>query len=77
QNINDHDKAITDFTAAIQINPKNIDAFRARGDSQMHMGEKAKAEADFAQARQLGYEAKPSGAVTSVLSSVKSWWSRR
>ena len=55
----DHDKAITDYTAAIQINPKDGTTFYARGYSYWQKGDKAKADADFAQAEKLGYKAKP------------------
>ena len=55
----DYGKAITDFTAAIRINPKDGYLFYARGYSYRQKDEKAKADADFAQAEKLGYKAKP------------------
>ncbi len=53
----DHDKAIIDYTAAIQINPKAGYTFYARGYSYWQKGDKASANADFAQAKKLGYKA--------------------
>ena len=57
------DKAITEFTAAIRINPKNGYVFCARGYSYRQKDEKAKADADFAQARNLGYKVPGAGPV--------------
>lgn len=55
----DYDKAIIDYTAAIRINPKNGYTFYARGYSFRLKGGKANANADFVQAKKLGYKAKP------------------
>ena len=70
----DYDKAIADFTAAIQINPKAGNAFYARGYSYSQKGDKANANADFAQAKKLGYKAQSrmSYALQSLM-----WWRNR
>ena len=54
----DLDKAIADYTAAIEINPKAGYTFYARGYFYHQKGDKAKANADFAQAKKLGYKLK-------------------
>ena len=46
----------TDFTSSIQINPKAGISFHAQGVAYWNKGDKAKAEADFAQADKLGYK---------------------
>ncbi|MGO9108438.1 MAG: tetratricopeptide repeat protein, partial [Thermoguttaceae bacterium] len=51
----EYGKAIADFTEAIRLDPKHAAAYHSRGYSYALMGEKAKAEADFAQANRLGY----------------------
>jgi len=54
----DPDKAIADYTEAIRLNPKYATAYYGRGYAYGQKGETAKAEADFAQAKKLGYEEK-------------------
>ncbi len=46
--------ALKDADAAIRVNPKYADAYQCRGRIHEKMGEKARAESDFAQARRLG-----------------------
>ena len=55
----DYDKAIADYTSAIRINPNHGYTFYARGYSYWQKDDKAKADADLAQAEELGYKAKP------------------
>jgi Flp pilus assembly protein TadD len=54
----DFDKAIADYTEAIRLNPQCAEAHYGRGVAYEKKGEKAKAEADFAQAKKLGFEGK-------------------
>ena len=51
------DKAITDFDTAIRLDKNLAWAFYARGVAFERKGEKSKAEADFAEAKKLGYKA--------------------
>ena len=69
----DHDQAITNYTAAIELNPKVGYAFYTRGYSYLRKGDKANAKADFAQAKKLGYKAEPS---RSVLQSCVHLWQK-
>lgn len=52
----EYEKAIADFIEAIRFDPKHAAAYHFRGYAYSQMGEKAKAEADFAQAKKLGYK---------------------
>ena len=52
----DFDKAIADYTAAIRADPDDPDnagLYQARGAAYQKNGEKDKAEADFARAKEL------------------------
>ncbi len=56
------DKAIADYTEAIRLNPACLTPYYLRGKAfQQEQDHKAKAEADFAQAKRLGYKAQPAG----------------
>jgi tetratricopeptide (TPR) repeat protein len=46
-------EAIAAFNEAIRLDPKSADAYRARGELYQKLGEKAKAEADLAKAKEL------------------------
>ena len=50
------DEAVADYTEAIRLNPRLAMAYYNRGISYAKKGDQAKAEADFAKARELGYE---------------------
>ena len=52
----EHDNAIANFTEAIRLNPKDAKAYQGRGAVYHNKGEQAKAEADFAKAKELGYK---------------------
>ena len=45
------------YTEAIRLNPNYAKAYYNRGAAYEKKGDKAKAEADFAQAKKLGYKA--------------------
>jgi len=47
-------QAIAAFAEAIELDPKNGSAYLGRGYVYDDLGERAKAEADFAEARELG-----------------------
>ena len=49
----DYDKAIVDYTEAIRLNPRFADAYLDRAGCYWRKGEKAKAEADFAEYKKL------------------------
>ncbi len=51
----DYDKAIADYTNAIRLDPKNGEAYSERGSARAAKGEKGEAEADYAEAKRLGY----------------------
>ena len=55
------DKAIADYTEAIRLNPACLTPYYLRGKACQQKDDKAKAEADFAQAKRLGYKAQPAG----------------
>ncbi len=61
--VGDYDKAVTDYTEAIRLNPKYAEAYYGRGWAYSKKGETAKAEDDFAQAKKLGYKPKGRGPV--------------
>ena len=48
-------QAIADATKAIQINPNFANAYFVRSVCYQELGDNAKAQADFAKAKQLGY----------------------
>jgi Flp pilus assembly protein TadD len=48
--------AVADYTEAIRLSPNDSAAYHARGRVYEAKGEKAKAEADFAEAKRLGYK---------------------
>jgi Flp pilus assembly protein TadD len=54
----DNDKAIADLTENIRINPNDATAYHLRGFVYERIGERYKAEDDFAQAKKLGYKGK-------------------
>jgi hypothetical protein len=54
-------KEIDDFTKRIKGDPTNAQAYRDRGKSYEKLGDKEKAEADFAKAKQLGLDTSTSG----------------
>ena len=45
-----------DYNKAIQLNPNFAEAYFGRGKCYEAMGDKAKAQADFAKAKELGYK---------------------
>jgi tetratricopeptide (TPR) repeat protein len=49
----DYDRAITDFSNAIRLNPKNAKAISNRGLAYQGKGDSARADADFEAAKQL------------------------
>jgi Flp pilus assembly protein TadD len=65
---------IADYTAAIQINPNDGTTFYSRGYSYLQKGDQASADADFAQAKKLGY--KTNSRIANMLRSLM-WWRNR
>jgi len=55
-NLQNYTQAIEDYTQAINLKPNYKVAYKLRGDAYKALGENEKAEADFAKARELGYE---------------------
>ena len=51
----DYSKAIVDFTKSIQLNLNSATSYQGRGLAYQALGENAKAQADFAKAKKLGY----------------------
>lgn len=51
-------EAVESLSDSVRLDPENAPAFRARGKLYEHLGEKDKAEADFAQAKKLENEEK-------------------
>ncbi len=51
-----YDKEIADYTEAVRLDPKYAEAYYNRGAAYKEGGKTAKAEADFAQAKKLGYK---------------------
>jgi hypothetical protein len=54
-------KEIVDLTKLIKGNPTNAQAYRDRGKSYEKLGDKEKADVDFAKAKQLGLDTSTSG----------------
>ena len=52
----DWDAAIACYTEAIRIKPDYGDFYYLRGNAYEELGDEVKAEADFARAKELGYE---------------------
>ena len=52
------ERGMADFAESIRLDPKNGEAFYYRALGYQHIGEKGKADYDFAQAKNLGYEDK-------------------
>ena len=50
------DKAIADCTAAIRLDPDDGETYHHRGLAHQARGDRAKADADFAKARELGHQ---------------------
>ena len=48
-------QAIKDLTTAIKLDPQNANAYYFRGACYTEIGDKTRAEMDFAKAKQLGY----------------------
>ena len=48
-------QAIQDFNKAIELNPNYAAAYNNRAYCYQELGDKAKAQADFAKAKELGY----------------------
>ena len=51
-----HDKAIADYTDSIELNPNEGEVHYNRATSYKELGYQVKADADFAKAKELGYE---------------------
>ena len=51
------DKAIKDYTKAIELKPDYADAYYNRGGAFLRLGEREKAKSDLATARKLGSDA--------------------
>ena len=54
-----HDKAISDFTKAIEINPRHADAYYTRGVVYYYKKDYEKALDDFYKAQKLGLNVPP------------------
>ena len=54
--IADFDKAITDFTKVIALDPSDAQAFFNRGVAHEELGENEQATVDYTKAIELGYE---------------------
>ena len=52
------DTAIVDFDEVVRLDPTDAYAFQERGGTYLKKGDKAKAKADFAQVKKLGYKGK-------------------
>jgi tetratricopeptide (TPR) repeat protein len=52
----DFNRAITDLTEAVRLKPDCAEAYYCRGVALKGKGEKSKAEADFAEAKRLGFK---------------------
>jgi tetratricopeptide (TPR) repeat protein len=51
------DKAIADYTKAIELKPDYADAYYNRGGAWLRLGEREKAKSDMATAREMGSDA--------------------
>jgi tetratricopeptide (TPR) repeat protein len=51
-----YDQAISDYTAAIRIDPDFALAYNGRGVAYQELGDQVKADADFAKAKELGFD---------------------
>jgi Flp pilus assembly protein TadD len=51
----DYDKAISDFSEAIRLDPNNAQAYGHRAAIYRIQGKNFEADVDFARAKQLGY----------------------
>ena len=51
------ERAIEDYTKAIELNPNYADAYYNRGGTFLRLGEREKAKSDLATARDMGSEA--------------------
>ena len=52
----EYDKAISDFTEAIRLEPTDGKSYYFRGYAYEEKGQNAKAEEDLAEAKKLGYK---------------------
>ena len=50
-----YDKALADFNKAIELEPNYGEIYHHRGECYEAMGDKLKAQADFAKAKELGF----------------------
>lgn len=50
-----YERAIQDYDKAIQLNPNYVNAIYWRGKCDEALGDEVKAQADFAKAKELGY----------------------
>jgi tetratricopeptide (TPR) repeat protein len=53
--LRDYDKAISDYTEAIRLNPNYAAAYHDRGLAYKQLGKNAQSQADFDKAKQLSY----------------------
>jgi len=60
----DYDGAIDDYTKAIELNPKEAQHYRYRGEARLGKGDLDGALADFTQAAKLKPSNTPAGAET-------------
>ncbi len=51
-----YEKAIEDFNRIIKLEPENAVAWYNRGLAYKHLGKKARAKADMAKGRKLGFQ---------------------
>ncbi len=51
--LHDMNRAIADYSEAIRLNPLNSEAYISRGEAYKAMGDKKRANADFAKAKEL------------------------
>ena len=53
------EKAVAEFTKAIELDPENGELYQKRGDAYQAMGDSEKAEADYEEATRLTEEETP------------------